>query len=170
MELVEVVLCLTVLWLSINANEPPKVQPFLLPKNPEPCDEVNAMCSAKSNSRTELKWLKDGVPLGSEVSLNLPNTSISNVGNVLLLSIKCVSVAHSGNYSCSARNPFGKDEFTVPLVITSPPFWLEGSSTSSALHLTVGETIELYCPAGGYPKPNVVWYREGVYNRCLFHG
>lgn len=169
MELLNLIVYISIIWMRINANESPKVQPFLLPKSPEPCDEVNAMCSAKSNSWTELKWLKDGVRLGSDPSLNLPNTTVSNVGTVLLLSIKCVSAAHSGNYSCTAQNSFGTDEFTVPLIITSSPFWLEGTSQSSSVfHVTVGETVELRCPAGGYPKPNVVWYREGVFNSRLF--
>lgn len=162
MELFHMVMWLTVIWVSIETREPPKVQPFFLPNNPDLCDEINAMCTAKSTSHTELEWLKDDVRIGGDSLLHLPNTTISNVGTVLFLSIKCVSITHIGNYSCSARNSFGKDKFTAPLIITVSPFWIEESLPSkSTVHANEGETIELLCPATGNPKPNITWYRGG---------
>ena len=39
------------------------------------------------------------------------------ISNALGLIIQSVSVKHSANYSCIARNLFGEDKFTSPLIV-----------------------------------------------------
>ena len=141
--------------------ELPKVQPFLLPENSEICDEINVMCTAKSSSPVELFWLKDGDDIRT---FTLPNATVSQVGNILLLSVKCVSGVHVGNYSCVAKNRYGDDSFSAALRISAAPFWLEGSTDyeRKAVKVFGGKNVELRCRTGGFPKPRVTWYKGGL--------
>ncbi|XP_022649471.1 Down syndrome cell adhesion molecule-like protein Dscam2 isoform X1 [Varroa destructor] len=138
----------------------PKVQPFNLPTNPELCDDVHTLCTAKSSTHTQLEWLKDGARISDAF---LPNATVSHIGSALVLNIQCISLAHTGNYTCLAQNPYGKDAFTTSLVITSPPFWLEDTGverTQLIRQFNRGDMITLQCPVGGHPKPNITWYRR----------
>ncbi|OQR68422.1 hemicentin-2-like, partial [Tropilaelaps mercedesae] len=159
MGIIWVHICILLNFMAVFCvKDSPKVQPFYLPANPESCDDVHMLCKAKSSSRTQLQWLKDRIQIGDSTLLN---ATISQVGSALVLNIKCISVAHAGDYTCSAQNAHGKDEFTASLVITSAPFWLENTQsemTESMRQAKRDETVTLRCPVGGHPRPNITWH------------
>lgn len=150
--------CLNFLLLARVFAEPPKVQPFFLPSTSEMCDEINVMCTAKSSLPVELRWLKDGKDIRT---FTFPNATVSQVGNILLLSATCISTVHAGNYSCVAKNRHGEDSYTARLAMSVAPFWLEDFAEARSVKVSKGKELELRCIAGGFPKPNVTWYKGG---------
>ncbi|OQR68423.1 hemicentin-2-like [Tropilaelaps mercedesae] len=97
----------------------------------------------KSSNPTQLQWLKDGSRI---TETTLTNATVSHIEAALVLNIKCISITHAGNYTCSAQNAYGKDEFTASLVITSAPFWLENAySEGNELGVLLGDSFH-YLP------------------------
>lgn len=156
------IVCLTFVVLAGVIADPPRVQPFFLPENSELCDEINVMCTAKSASPLELQWLKNGEDVRT---VKFPNATVSQVGNILLLSVKCISGVHAGNYSCVAKNRYGEDSFTAALRISAAPFWLDDVAgyQQHTVKVSRGKTVEFRCSPGGFPKPNVTWYKGGLW-------
>lgn len=160
------ILFLKFLFVVGAVAEPPRVQPFFLPENSELCDEINVMCTAKSSSAVELSWLKDGVDIRTLKNLN---ATVSQVGSILLLSVKCVSGTHAGNYSCVAMNRHGEDSFSATLRISAAPYWLDDASETQrgSVKVSRGKSVEFRCSAGGSPKPNITWHKGGLWNEFM---
>lgn len=71
------------------------------------------------------------------------------------LQIDSLSDVHNGNYTCNAKNLYGSDQMTVPVLIKSAPRWLVISEGQNIIQGVSGERLEIDCRTSGHPQPVV---------------
>ncbi|XP_076363662.1 cell adhesion molecule Dscam1-like isoform X3 [Tachypleus tridentatus] len=136
---------------SLLLEDSPKIQPFNFPSNLKLGTRVNMHCSLTRGSLpVDFTWKKN------EEVLDVPK----DMGHLFthdtfsMLEISSLHASDIGNYSCIAKNYFGEDGYTAPLLVRAPPFWKEQPKDSEAV---LGKTTSLHCGIGGYPKPVITW-------------
>lgn len=60
------------------------------------------------------QWLRNNEPIDHQEGLKV---TIEPITSAFGLVIQSVSVQFSGNYTCIARNMFGEDKFSAPLIV-----------------------------------------------------
>ncbi|XP_015600048.1 Down syndrome cell adhesion molecule-like protein Dscam2 isoform X2 [Cephus cinctus] len=71
--------------------------------------------------------------------------------------IEHVTAAHTGNYTCVARNPVAEVHWTAELVVRVPPRWIVKPQD---VHAPEGMSqLVLHCNADGFPLPSMTWRR-----------
>ncbi|XP_022236173.1 Down syndrome cell adhesion molecule homolog isoform X9 [Limulus polyphemus] len=127
-----------------------KIQSFHFPPNPTEHTNIQVVCGLEyGDLPVEFQWLKNGVLIAKESLYDiLSSTSVS------VLMIKNVTVKSSGNYTCSAMGPNGKDTYTAELLIKGPPKW---RTIPRDIVVSLGSPLQLPCSAYGYPTPNIFW-------------
>ncbi|XP_072140337.1 cell adhesion molecule Dscam1-like isoform X6 [Dermacentor andersoni] len=134
---------------------PPKLGELWFPPDVTLGDEVVVTCVVKKGSAGpyQITWEKDGREVagkGTDLRVFVSTLSMGSVA----LRIASLRAEDVGNYSCTARNRFGSDSVTAPLVVHAAPVWSAEPSDAEAVQ---GKNLYLPCGAVGYPKPNVVW-------------
>lgn len=149
------------------------VQPATQPTEQE---SVSLLCTADRNTFENLMWYKLGsqatsVHMGESLTpvcknldalWKLNGTVFSNSTNdILIVAFQNASLQDQGNYVCSAQDKKTKKRHCLvkQLVILermSPMITgnLENQTT------TIGETIEVVCPASGNPTPLITWFKD----------
>ena len=103
---------------------PPKILPIASADSYPEGSSINLICTVSGGQRRglTLSWTKDGQELNDEVfrtNDELSNLSLemSSDADISILKIKNATSSSSGQYSCTARNPLGKDSTSVRIVI-----------------------------------------------------
>ncbi|KAH7974625.1 hypothetical protein HPB49_017482 [Dermacentor silvarum] len=105
-----------VLTLPLLISAPPSIRRFSFPPEIALGEEVIVLCSVKKGSPADsysIAWQKDGREV---VETERVSTSSQTKGSATLL-IASLEPEDVGNYTCTARNAFGSDSFTAPLVV-----------------------------------------------------
>lgn len=149
------------------------VQPATQPTEQE---SVSLLCTADRNTFENLTWYKLGsqatsVHMGESLTpvcknldalWKLNGTMFSNSTNdILIVAFQNASLQDQGDYVCSAQDKKTKKrhclvkqlvilERMAPMITGN----LENQTT------TIGETIEVVCPASGNPTPLITWFKD----------
>ncbi|NXD74922.1 HMCN2 protein, partial [Halcyon senegalensis] len=112
-------------------------------------DSLRIPCRATGSPTPQIRWLKDGHPLGEQ-----DGVMVSDDGGILL--IARVGLGHEGLYICQGSNWAGVAQAEVQVSVQEPP-----SIEPSAVDLAVLEnsTVSLECLASGLPAPDIAWYK-----------
>ena len=110
-----------------------------------------------SSPESQVKWFLNGKQISKD---NKDKFEIISDGNKHTLRIKEVSMAHSGNYSCSAENSEGKSETSAKFTVTSKAKITKKLQDISLSEL--GTSISLSVTVEGSPKPDVKWTKDGT--------
>ncbi|KAH7976679.1 hypothetical protein HPB52_018024 [Rhipicephalus sanguineus] len=144
---------------QLVVNGPPKVFEFTFPPEVALGDEILAGCVVKNGSPGphSISWQKDGSEIESGERVSVSGQSKTSAA----LRIAAVRPEDVGNYTCVARNSFGSDSFTAPLVVHAPPKVGELAFPSD---VALGDEVILSCVVKkGSPGPFVVaWFKDGV--------
>ncbi|KAM3964156.1 LOW QUALITY PROTEIN: Down syndrome cell adhesion molecule 1 [Aphomia sociella] len=137
---------------SVNVHVTPNILPFDVDQALFFGESVQMMCHiSKGDSPLDVYWQFNGQTLSRQLG------TFSNVGDrssVLLL--PSLTGAHSGNYTCIAKNRAGVASYTTLLKVIVPPRWiLEPTDKAFAQ----GSDAKVECKADGFPKPQVTWKR-----------
>ncbi|XP_036432204.1 contactin-1a isoform X1 [Colossoma macropomum] len=110
---------------------------------------ITLECFALGNPIPQIRWRKvDGA---------LPaHHEISTVGG--LLHLFNVQFEDEGMYECEVINSKGKDWHKAHLYVEAPPDWVEHISSSEK---GIGSDYTLSCLAGGKPKPQIYFLKNG---------
>lgn len=139
-------------------TDSPKIRPW--PQEEEPYSEgshFKAICALKSGSKPNFfTWTKDGHGL-SHHQTRIDIKTDESV-DISILSINNARLEDAGNYTCTARNQFGSDSYTIMLNINIPPKWVNEPTNVSA---KIGTNVEILCDADGLPPPRILWHKLG---------
>ena len=100
-----------------------------------------------------ISWFKDGEILAqrSETPHILFKQQSIEIINLM--------VRDEGSYRCVVENDVGKIERKFKVNIEIAPTII--SDTDTEIELLTGEFVELSCVSSGFPKPTVMWFKEG---------
>ncbi|XP_053205988.1 cell adhesion molecule DSCAML1-like isoform X5 [Panonychus citri] len=145
---------------GLYCQDAPKIRPFNFPNNPMLGRSTLVYCVADVGSPPiTYKWYRNDQLIDNQKGANEGITIMFEpISNALGLIIQSVSVKHSANYSCVARNLFGEDKFTSPLIVKGPPIWSNLSPPKG--QVTFGQDIVLNCQSEGYPTPRIIWTKN----------
>lgn len=97
---------------------PPKVLPFVIPKNLLVGERVNILCSAASGSKPlTFTWFKDDNVLRREGSVRVVDSS-----DYSTLNIEDLKLDHAGNYTCVVSNTGGTVSYSDALQVKGKLF------------------------------------------------
>ncbi|XP_039591708.1 hemicentin-1 isoform X2 [Polypterus senegalus] len=108
-------------------------------------------CIVSGVPAPRITWRKDGVVMSG----SNPRYSIMENGSLHIFSAQ---VTDTGRYLCMATNPAGSQRKKIDLQIFVPPSIVVSPTDVTA---TVNIQITLPCEATGFPKPDVVWKKNG---------
>ena len=99
-------------------------------------DSVILICNSSGGPNNTYQWMKDGMILD---------------GDVLMLNI--ISASIGGDYICNVSNSAGTDSGNATLYVA--PYL--ASPLDEEVLTTNGSTVNITCPAEGFPSPDVLW-------------
>lgn len=93
--------------------ESPAIQPFSFPEYSTIGQTAVVICATSQGSKPiEFKWKKDGKDVES-----VPNTSVLHQAGFSVLTVGPASKDNVGNYTCIAKNTFGRDSLTATFIL-----------------------------------------------------
>ncbi|XP_068741513.1 hemicentin-1-like isoform X2 [Montipora capricornis] len=125
-------------------------------------NKVTLVCESSGIPDPQITWEKDGAEVQKGGKFYTIETAVRS---------------DSGNYTCVATNIAGRARATSQLIVLVGSAPKIVSSRESLVHMridvfsmTVGSNLttlaspglEIGCPATGFPKPAIQWYREGT--------
>ncbi|XP_009071332.1 PREDICTED: hemicentin-1-like, partial [Acanthisitta chloris] len=113
---------------------------------------VMISCTSSGVPVPSVHWTKNGVKL-------LPRGDGYRILSSGAVEIPSAQLAHSGRYTCVARNAAGSAQRHATLHVQEPPVIQPQPGT---LDVIVGNPIVLPCEAAGTPRPVVTWQKEGI--------
>ncbi|KAM9642204.1 hemicentin-2 [Trichechus inunguis] len=108
-------------------------------------------CSVEAEPAPEIEWHREGILLQADA-----HTQLLERGRFLQL--QALSIADSGDYSCTARNAAGSTSVAFHVDIHTTPTIRLGPPTVNA---SVNHTALLACQVDGVPRPLVSWRKDG---------
>lgn len=132
--------------------------PFKVPEDLSEGNRLSVMCAVTSGSPPiSFVWHKDGKPIG-----DLPGVRIAHMDDFQdVLQIEKLTTDHVGNYTCNAKNMYGADHISVPVLLKFAPRWLRADSGN--LNAAPGELLAIDCAVAGYPAPTLrVFHSESM--------
>ncbi|XP_012280177.1 Down syndrome cell adhesion molecule-like protein Dscam2 [Orussus abietinus] len=161
--------------VQIIVKVPPTIAPFSFNKDLSEGVRAQVTCMIeKGDPPFTFVWSKDGETFatsepagfgGSGLS-GLSTPRVSRTPGLLVTSIDAhsstivieqVTAAHTGNYTCLARNSVAEVFRTAELVVSVPPRWVMEPQDVQAQEGT--SRLVLHCHADGFPPPAVTWRR-----------
>ncbi|XP_072101165.1 basement membrane-specific heparan sulfate proteoglycan core protein isoform X3 [Mobula birostris] len=108
-------------------------------------------CTATGNPPPTLEWF------GGQGNIISPNAVIQ--GGLL----RIVATEHSdeAEYSCKASNSVGHHIATAILYVQSVGNMPQVQVSPQRVEVPEGDTVRLYCRAGGHPSPTLTWKKHG---------
>lgn len=102
-------------FYRFTAAVPPKIVPFSFGDEPFTSgDSAHTVCAAaEGDLPMDINWVFHGQPYSS--MMGITTTKVGPRSN--MLQIESVAAAHSGNYTCTARNGAGTRNYTAVLVV-----------------------------------------------------
>ncbi|XP_033338230.2 cell adhesion molecule Dscam2 isoform X4 [Megalopta genalis] len=174
--------------IHIEVKVPPTIAPFSFNKDLAEGVRAQVTCMVeKGDPPFTIVWSKDGEPIAGTGSPGFGNSGLTGhrhtqtpaglrVTNIdahsSTIVIERVSAAHTGNYTCLARNSVAEVLWTAELIVRVPPRWVVEPQDARA---SEGKSrLVLHCQAGGFPPPAVSWRRSsgkqpGDYRDILAH-
>ena len=119
-------------------------------------ETLTISCQATGFPAPTITWKKDR---GQGALNTRPYSFSNNRGN---LHINSTREGDSGIYSCIASNMVGVQSKDIIVKVQEPPR-IVGEFTGSgsqSIQQVNGGVIPLECPTTGYPKPQVVWFKD----------
>ncbi|XP_022236304.1 Down syndrome cell adhesion molecule-like protein Dscam2 [Limulus polyphemus] len=101
-----------------------------------------------------IQWTKDGELL-NPTSLQITVKSFNQYASTLFF--EKLRQQHSGNYTCTASNPFATDSRTAELTVQVEPRWSVQPTDGAVV---VGGQTLFDCQAEGHPQPVVRWKKS----------
>ena len=147
---------LSILLCAVFAVSPPQISPIRLPENLEEGQRLSILCAVqKGTPPIEFQWRKGNqlVTAGDFVKIN------HNGDYEETLQILKLGVDHVGNYTCSAKNPFGSDQMSARVLLKYRPKWLSTQNITSIIAVA-NSAIQIDCQAEGHPRPVVKFLRQ----------
>ncbi|TNN64392.1 Vascular endothelial growth factor receptor kdr-like [Liparis tanakae] len=122
-------------------------------------DDVNLTCWAARYLYTDLHWLD---ARNQTVTSNVSSLHISTYSVSLSLRLHNVSQTSTAGYKCRADKLHEKVELkTAALVVdVRKKPWLMQNLTNQDVNSS--STLTLACSALGVPRPDIMWYKDGV--------
>ncbi|XP_026302207.1 Down syndrome cell adhesion molecule-like protein Dscam2 isoform X8 [Apis mellifera] len=161
--------------VHIEVKVPPTIAPFSFNKDLSEGVRAQVTCMVeKGDPPFTIAWSKDGEAIAgpSPAAAGFGNTGITGprhtqtpaglrVTNIdahsSTIVIERVSAAHSGNYTCMARNSVAEVLWTAELIVRVPPRWvMEPQDVRASEGMS---RLVLHCHADGFPPPAVSWRR-----------
>ncbi|XP_017890990.1 Down syndrome cell adhesion molecule-like protein Dscam2 isoform X2 [Ceratina calcarata] len=160
--------------VHIEVKVPPTIAPFSFNKDLSEGVRAQVTCMVeKGDPPFTISWSKDGEPIAGPNSAGFGNTGITSpnrhtqipvgmrVTNIdahsSTIVIERVSAAHTGNYTCIARNSVAEVHWTAELIVRVPPRWvMEPQDVRASEGMS---RLVLHCHADGFPPPAVSWRR-----------
>lgn len=143
-----VIIC--ALLKAILCISPPEISPMKLPDNLEEGQRLVLVCVVlKGNQPISFSWKKNNLP----VLLNDEVRIVHNDEYQESLQIIKLRPDHVGNYTCSAKNLYGSDQMTVPVILNFAPRWLISESVGKprVVEAEAGRTVMLDCRVQAHP-------------------
>ncbi|XP_046746528.1 leucine-rich repeats and immunoglobulin-like domains protein 3 isoform X1 [Diprion similis] len=112
------------------------------------------VCAAKGQPTPQIAWQKDGgndFPAARERRMYM----MPSDDELFIVDFK---VADTGVYSCTAQNLAGTIVANASLTISETPSFVKPMENKEII---VGESIVLECMASGYPRPKLLWRKNG---------
>ncbi|KAH7673288.1 Immunoglobulin I-set domain containing protein, partial [Aphelenchoides avenae] len=103
-------------------------------------------CPVTGKPEPTITWLKDGE--------KLPNALSSEYV------VPKVQSAHSGRYTCEAKNDAGTAEQDINVDVMTPP-QIQWDKESLEVSGQLNSRVTIYCPVYGHPSPTLTWLKNG---------
>ncbi|XP_051895600.1 basement membrane-specific heparan sulfate proteoglycan core protein isoform X2 [Pristis pectinata] len=108
-------------------------------------------CTASGNPPPTLEWF------GGQGNIISPNAVIQDG----LLRIVATEHSDEAEYSCKASNSAGHHTATTVLYVQSVGNLPQVQISPQRIEVPEGDTVRLYCRAGGHPSPTLTWKKRG---------
>ncbi|XP_076177155.1 cell adhesion molecule Dscam2 isoform X1 [Ptiloglossa arizonensis] len=174
--------------VHIEVKVPPTIAPFSFNKDLSEGVRAQVTCMVeKGDPPFTIAWSKDGEPIAGPGPLGFGNSGITGLRHAQApaglrvtnidahsstIVIERVSAAHTGNYTCLARNSVAEVLWTAELIVRVPPRWvMEPQDVRASEGMS---RLMLHCHADGFPPPAVTWRRAsgkkpGNYRDIIAH-
>ncbi|GCB63159.1 hypothetical protein scyTo_0013159, partial [Scyliorhinus torazame] len=113
---------------------------------------VRLHCEAEGKPPPAVSWLRDGLPIVTDVRHQL-------LDNGSILQIHAVQVSDTAGYICLAENPAGTTEKLLNLRVQVPPIVL--GPTPENVSAVMNNPIWLTCESRAVPAADIMWYKDG---------
>ncbi|EGI65995.1 Down syndrome cell adhesion molecule-like protein [Acromyrmex echinatior] len=142
---------------SLLVHVPPTIAPFSFKKDLSEGLRAQVTCMVeKGDPPFTIIWSKDGEQISA--SQTPPGLRVTNIdAHSSAIVIERVTAAHTGNYTCLARNSVAEVLWTAELIVRVPPRWVVEPQDARASEGM--PRLSLHCHADGFPPPLVTWRR-----------
>ncbi|XP_049276092.1 titin-like [Rhipicephalus sanguineus] len=143
---------------ELIVTEGPKIQPFSFPNDAQLGKEAAVSCFAvRGHQPLKFSWLKNGVRVDG-----ISNVEAEEIaGKISTLTLKKVSAADIGNYTCRVSNVAGTDEFTTSLVVNVEPPKVQPFSFPTTKAMP--KKVVVHCSAVEGSEPfEFSWIKDGA--------
>ncbi|CAH2265758.1 jg7946 [Pararge aegeria aegeria] len=140
----------------VNIHVPPHIMPFDIEESLFYGESVQMTCHASKGDRPmSITWTFEGQDLSTVSGIK----TLKMAEQTSFLTIASITGAHSGNYTCIARNRAGEDRYTTTLHVNVVPH-IKPFELDEAVF--AGESVHLDChvPKGDVPM-NITWSFQG---------
>ncbi|XP_071566444.1 cell adhesion molecule Dscam2 isoform X1 [Temnothorax nylanderi] len=169
--------------IHIEVKVPPTIAPFSFKKDLSEGLRAQVTCMVeKGDPPFTIIWSKDGEQISAsgtaaaaygpvaaaaaaatindlrQHSHTPPGLRVTNIdAHSSAIVIERVTAAHTGNYTCLARNSVAEVLWTAELIVRVPPRWVVEPQDARASEGM--PRLSLHCHADGFPPPLVTWRR-----------
>ncbi|XP_007565210.1 hemicentin-1 [Poecilia formosa] len=138
--------------IEVILQVPPSIEDDVTAVKAVKMSPVALPCRVQGQPPPTVTWTKGGAKLGTRGG----NYRVLPTG---VLEIPAALPSHAGRYTCSARNPAGVAHKHVSLTIQEPP---EIRPMAEEVQVLLNHGTVLPCEVQGFPRPTIIWQREGV--------
>ncbi|GAB6022583.1 Down syndrome cell adhesion molecule-like protein 1 [Chamberlinius hualienensis] len=137
---------------------PPDLLEKFTARNVSPSTSVSLKCSASGNPPPVIHWSVDSESLDRQSDIFV-NQFVDSLGDVVsFLNISRVTVDHSGNYKCLAKNRADQTEHIARLNIFGPL----RIKNMRKMTVVAGESMAIACRVVGFPFDTITWEKDGM--------